>query len=78
MKAGLICPSAQADQPGATIIGVVRRCGNASVIDPLPHEVAVPVLIDLIPSTVRPTEVLRFPLHASKIDARILAAASVN
>jgi hypothetical protein len=56
----LSCPSAQPDQEDAAVIGIVRRTGDAPLVEALPQRVAVAALIDLIPSSVRPTEILRF------------------
>jgi hypothetical protein len=54
------CPSALPEQPGAQIIGVVRGESGATFMQPLPRALPVGAFVDLIPATVRPTEVLRF------------------
>jgi hypothetical protein len=54
------CPSAQPEQPDAEIIGIVRREKGEAAVEPLPHALPLGALIDLVPATLRPTEVLRF------------------
>jgi hypothetical protein len=56
----LSCPSARPDQEGAAIIGIVRRSDASASVDILPETVKVSLLIDLIPASVQPGEVLRF------------------
>jgi hypothetical protein len=56
----LSCPSARPHQEGAVVIGIVRESGPSPVVDILPAEVPVSLIIDLIPALIQPTEVLRF------------------
>ena len=54
-----ICPSAQPEQPDATIIGIIRGSNGAAAVEILPEALPLHPLINLIPEDVRPTEVLR-------------------
>lgn len=54
------CPSAQPDDPQAAILGVVRREEGTARIQILPQTLPPGTLTGYVPSSLRPTEVLRF------------------
>ena len=54
------CPSAQPDDPQAAILGVVRREEETARVQILPQTLPPETLTGYVPSSLRPTEVLRF------------------
>jgi hypothetical protein len=54
------CPSAQPDDPQAVIVGVVRREDGTARVQILPQTVPPETLTGYVPSSLRPSEVLRF------------------
>jgi hypothetical protein len=54
------CPSAQPDDPQAAVLGIVRRGEGPAQVQILPQMLPPETLTVLVPSSLRPTEVLRF------------------
>ncbi len=69
-RATMSCPSAQPEHAEAEIIGIVRGPTGATTVEPLPRSVPISALIDLIPASVRPTEVLRFAAPCAEQSCR--------
>lgn len=59
MTSQLSCPSAQADQAGSAVIGVVKYQDGASLVSILPEPAPLGSVAHLIPNSVPVNEVLR-------------------
>jgi hypothetical protein len=58
-RKAIVCPSARPEDPRAVVIGVVHSDDTAKTVEMLPVALPLATFIDLIPGTLRSTEVVR-------------------